>query len=204
MYDQIGRNYDFGVDHWTIAEEFGFLSEDYHHERTVSVTETTRVGGQEITTAETHTTSESIKTPHKGKAKAATKEANTGEDEPGGYKTEFTVDAFYYGNWTRFCNHRCNTSNAAPRPVYIDDIDPRRPLLVFFATKDIQVSQIKRRASGVALERAWAERGWLNVAWGRDHDRVPGQAQRVGPGRHEAKRCGPPHSPRRRQAKAGS
>jgi hypothetical protein len=53
------------------------------------------------------------------------------------FKFEFSVDAFYYGNWTRFCNHRCYDYNAAPRTVYIDDIDPRRPLWVFFATRDI-------------------------------------------------------------------
>ncbi len=57
------------------------------------------------------------------------------------YEYEFSIDAFHFGNWTRFCNHRCNLNNAAPHAVYIDDVDPRRPLWVFFATRDIMVSQ---------------------------------------------------------------
>lgn len=53
------------------------------------------------------------------------------------YTAASVVDAFSYGNWTRFCNHHCNTKNAAPRCVHVDDADPRRPLLVLFAIKDI-------------------------------------------------------------------
>lgn len=64
-------------------------------------------------------------------------------DRKKNYQFEFSIDAFHYGNWTRFCNHRCNLFNAAPRAVYIDDIDPRRPLWAFFATRNIKVSSRK-------------------------------------------------------------
>jgi SET domain-containing protein len=70
------------------------------------------------------------------------------------YTTEFTIDAFHYGNWTRFCNHKCNTPNAAPKAVYIDDRDPRRPLWVFFATRDIQASLIFSVSSKAVGTRA--------------------------------------------------
>ena len=41
--------------------------------------------------------------------------------------------------WTRFANHVCEGFNVAPRSVYIDDCDVSRPLLVYFALRDIWV-----------------------------------------------------------------
>jgi hypothetical protein len=48
LYDKIGRNYDFALDAWTIAEDCGVRSEDYYDECTVSITETTTQGGQQV------------------------------------------------------------------------------------------------------------------------------------------------------------
>lgn len=42
--------------------------------------------------------------------------------------------------WTRFCNHVCMDWNVSIRPVYIDEADVARPLFVYFARRDIQVS----------------------------------------------------------------
>jgi len=132
VYDKLKRNYDFQLDWWTMAEDFGVFGIDEETEtyskREIRVTDTTRQGGKEVIREETHTLSESVKTTTKL------------DDKHSGHKVEFCIDAFHFGNWTRFCNHKCNTNNAAPRPVYVDEIDPRRPLWVFFATQDIKVS----------------------------------------------------------------
>ncbi|KAK4053161.1 hypothetical protein OIV83_001896 [Microbotryomycetes sp. JL201] len=49
----------------------------------------------------------------------------------------WAVDAFYYGSWTRFCNHRCSTWNASIMPVYVDEGCIERPLNILVAAKDI-------------------------------------------------------------------
>lgn len=75
-------------------------------------------------------------------------------EPPVKYKYEFAVDAFFFGNFTRFCNHRCNLPNAGPRAVYIEDVDPRRPLWVFFALADILVSFPPRLPSWISFSHS--------------------------------------------------
>lgn len=48
----------------------------------------------------------------------------------------YTVDAFHWGNWTRFANHSCN-SNVGLASVYIEDYDIRKPRLAFITRRDI-------------------------------------------------------------------
>ena len=49
--------------------------------------------------------------------------------------------------WTRFANHVCEGFNVAPRSVYIDDCDVSRPLLVYFALRDIWVRPLSHFAA---------------------------------------------------------
>ncbi|KAK4703842.1 hypothetical protein P7C70_g2373, partial [Phenoliferia sp. Uapishka_3] len=72
------------------------------------------------------------------KASRSKKAAETNVAEAPEYKSLYSLDAFHYGNWTRFCNHECQGSTAIVIPVYVDEGDVRRPLLVFFARQDIE------------------------------------------------------------------
>ncbi|KAF7303712.1 hypothetical protein MIND_00600600 [Mycena indigotica] len=57
-----------------------------------------------------------------------------------GDNVEFGVDAYHVGNFTRFLNHSCDP-NCRVCPCYIDEPDERRPLIVFFATRDIATDE---------------------------------------------------------------
>ncbi|KAM0792576.1 hypothetical protein ACM66B_005238 [Microbotryomycetes sp. NB124-2] len=50
---------------------------------------------------------------------------------------QWSVDAFFYGSWTRFCNHRCSTWNVSVVPVYVDEGSISRPLNILVAAQDI-------------------------------------------------------------------
>uniref|UniRef100_A0A0K3CF27 FGENESH: predicted gene_5.593 protein n=1 Tax=Rhodotorula toruloides TaxID=5286 RepID=A0A0K3CF27_RHOTO len=54
-----------------------------------------------------------------------------------GFSSFYSIDAYNYGNWTRFANHVCEGFNVVPRPVYVDEGDVTRPLWVYFASRDI-------------------------------------------------------------------
>ncbi|KAJ7043582.1 hypothetical protein C8F04DRAFT_943351, partial [Mycena alexandri] len=49
---------------------------------------------------------------------------------------EYTVDAYHVGNFTRFLNNSCDP-NCKLNPCYIDEVDVGKPLLAFFAKRDI-------------------------------------------------------------------
>lgn len=57
-----------------------------------------------------------------------------------GVESEFTVDAYTYGNITHFINHSC-TPNLRVHPCFIDNLDPRLHYLAFFALRDIQAGE---------------------------------------------------------------
>lgn len=52
----------------------------------------------------------------------------------------YSVDAFLYGNISRFINHSCN-ANTVVVPVYIEDSDPTRPIFAMFANKMIKTGK---------------------------------------------------------------
>lgn len=53
-----------------------------------------------------------------------------------GTESEFTIDAYAYGNLTHFINHSCDP-NLRVHPCFIDTLDPRLHHLAFFAFRDI-------------------------------------------------------------------
>lgn len=53
-----------------------------------------------------------------------------------GYESDFTVDAYEYGNVTHFFNHSCEP-NLLVHPAFIDSWDPRLHYLAFFTRKPI-------------------------------------------------------------------
>lgn len=52
----------------------------------------------------------------------------------------FTVDAYEYGNISRFVNHSCEP-NLTVYSVYINNIHPEMPELAFFAKRDIEAGE---------------------------------------------------------------
>lgn len=51
-----------------------------------------------------------------------------------------TIDAFHYGNVSRFFNHSCDP-NLMVWPCFVETHDPRRHELAFFANRDIDVGE---------------------------------------------------------------
>ena len=49
----------------------------------------------------------------------------------------YCIDARFYGNVSRFINHRCEP-NIVPVRVFIDHQDLRFPRIAFFASRDIR------------------------------------------------------------------
>lgn len=54
-----------------------------------------------------------------------------------GTESEFTVDAYAYGNVTHFLNHSCDP-NVRVYPCFLDTQDPRLHQLAFFTSRNIQ------------------------------------------------------------------
>ncbi|KAL0575699.1 hypothetical protein V5O48_006259 [Marasmius crinis-equi] len=62
---------------------------------------------------------------------------NRGDEDDG---CRYTIDAYHAGNFTRFFNHSCDP-NAVLAYVYIDEGDLYKPLLCFFARRDIEAGE---------------------------------------------------------------
>jgi len=54
--------------------------------------------------------------------------------------TQYVVDAYHAGNFTRFLNNSCDP-NCRVHPCYINESDLLKPLLTLFARKDIAVGE---------------------------------------------------------------
>ncbi|CEQ40582.1 SPOSA6832_02229 [Sporobolomyces salmonicolor] len=151
VYHYIGRCYTYALDSWTIGEDYKRLapladadkidvaSHTAAHKSGPTTKRKTKKGGW----------SESGEGKDKGKGKGNGKGKGKGkaveeksDEEENGEETVYTslysIDAFSYGNWTRFANHRCDGFNVVPRPVYVDEANVTRPLWVYVARKDIK------------------------------------------------------------------
>ncbi|GAA5962897.1 hypothetical protein JCM21900_004441, partial [Sporobolomyces salmonicolor] len=143
VYHYIGRCYTYALDSWTIGEDYKRLapladadkidvaSHTAAHKSGPTTKRKTKKGGW----------SESGKDKDKGKGKGKAVEEKSDEEENGEetvYTSLYSIDAFSYGNWTRFANHLCDGFNVVPRPVYVDEANVTRPLWVYVARKDIK------------------------------------------------------------------
>lgn len=132
--------------------------------------------------AQTASTHRSTGTKGRAKGKRLAEEkpfVQPDEPEDSGAKALFSIDAFSLGNvscafsrpafamlalmadsslahlqWTRFCNHVCTDWNVSIRPVYVDEADVARPLFVYFARRDIQLSLVGGAIPDFADRRA--------------------------------------------------
>jgi len=69
------------------------------------------------------------------------KESDTGgnpssDDDDQAFRPQYSVDAWHFGNLSRFINHCC-VPNVQLRCCYIDEGDDTKPLLAMFATSKI-------------------------------------------------------------------
>ncbi|POW05615.1 hypothetical protein PSTT_09560 [Puccinia striiformis] len=71
------------------------------------------------------------------KSKIEKKNGKSKKQEENDVECIYSVDAFLYGNISRFINHSCS-ANTSIVPVYIDDSDPTRPIFAMFANKQIK------------------------------------------------------------------
>ncbi|SCZ96131.1 BZ3500_MvSof-1268-A1-R1_Chr8-1g10025 [Microbotryum saponariae] len=118
VYDKLCRNYIYDLDHFHIPEEAG---KDHLY----------RTQGRKPLSG--NATKKAQKYGRDLAAFAVQYRERVWNKELG-----YCVDAFLRGNWTRFCNHSCSEFNAISRPVYVDEGRVERPLLVLFASRDIQ------------------------------------------------------------------
>ncbi|SCV67191.1 BQ2448_5837 [Microbotryum intermedium] len=118
VYDKLCRNYIYDLDHFHIPEEAG---KDHLY----------RTQGRKPLSG-----NGTKKAQKYGRDLAAF--ADKYKQRVMNKELGYCVDAFLRGNWTRFCNHSCSEFNAISRPVYVDEGRVERPLLVLFASRDIQ------------------------------------------------------------------
>ncbi|MBW0469195.1 hypothetical protein O181_008910 [Austropuccinia psidii MF-1] len=140
-YDRIGRTYVFDLDPWWIDKVY--TQKTYAQEGIMLINENIKSVQGPSNTSEAgllSNTSQELT----AKKDAATKATQivTKDQVPEDSEVEgvYSVDAFLYGNISRFINHSCN-ANTAVVPVYIDDGDPTRPIFAMFANKMIKTGK---------------------------------------------------------------
>ncbi|KAG0144666.1 hypothetical protein CROQUDRAFT_134244 [Cronartium quercuum f. sp. fusiforme G11] len=72
--------------------------------------------------------------------KHGTSTTKVGIDWEKGVQSLYVVDAFWFGNISRFINHSCDP-NTSILPIYIDDNDHTRPIFAMFANKVIRTGE---------------------------------------------------------------
>lgn len=138
IYDKIGRTYIFDLDPWwiktvssqTLANE-GLLV--LCEANTSSQVQKTLTAGPSNSS---HQNLNGSRTTSSSTSKKKQKKKSNGVDD-NEVECIYSVDAFLYGNISRFINHSCS-ANTAVVPVYIDDSDPTRPIFAMFAQKMIK------------------------------------------------------------------
>lgn len=53
---------------------------------------------------------------------------------------QFAIDAFHYGNYTRYFNHNCDP-NLIIVQAYVKDFHPERPVLAIFTRRDVRKNE---------------------------------------------------------------
>ncbi|BGP24119.1 hypothetical protein JCM10295v2_003021 [Rhodotorula toruloides] len=126
VYSYIQRNYIYDLDHWTIGEEIKARAPP-------AITAKLAIAAPEA--SHKATSPQKIKKQGKGVDDASLLSELSEDEEV--FSSFYSIDAYNFGNWTRFANHVCAGFNVVPRPVYVDEGDVTRPLWVYFASRDI-------------------------------------------------------------------
>ncbi|GAA5962181.1 hypothetical protein JCM3765_003889 [Sporobolomyces pararoseus] len=149
IYRKIGRCYTYSLDAWTVGEDYKALAPKVDADKMV----VTSTDASHVTIPH-GAARKSSKLNKQGKSSASTSKKNKQqkdskltpvieeeegeEDDDDGFTAIYNVDAFSYGNWTRFANHNCQDFNVTVRTVYVDEANVTRPLWVYVAHKDIK------------------------------------------------------------------
>ncbi|EFP80469.2 uncharacterized protein PGTG_06425 [Puccinia graminis f. sp. tritici CRL 75-36-700-3] len=133
-YDKIGRTYLFDLDPWWIET---IDSNSLASEGLIVISET-----KQFSEAHKRLTSggslQNVTGPlFNSSSKAKKKQSKSQKPKETDIDGVYSVDAFLYGNVSRFINHSCS-ANTVIVPVYIEDSDPTRPIFAMFAKKNIK------------------------------------------------------------------
>lgn len=132
LYSKIGRTYVFDLDPWWTKSVCGRHS--LETDGFIVLSQSRPAASEPKIMTRSDMASSKGRKGSKGKQKKQKIEAEA-EDEDA--QCVYSVDAFFYGNISRFINHSCR-ANTAILPIYIDDDDPMRPIFAMFANKPIQ------------------------------------------------------------------
>ncbi|GAA5863035.1 hypothetical protein JCM1840_002447 [Sporobolomyces johnsonii] len=177
IYHRIGRCYTYALDSWTIGEDYKRLAPLADADKIDVASHTAAHKSGPTTKRKTKKKEWSESAEGKGKDKAVDEEE---DDEEEGDETVYTslysIDAFSYGNWTRFANHLCDGFNVVPRPVYVDEANVTRPLWVYVARKDIKPGEEITISYFSEIDPDPAEFGYSVHEWKHEAKIARGQA----------------------------
>lgn len=111
IYEKIGRTYLFDCDGWQIANPPPIY---------------------ELHAIDPRLAQLAAEAAEKYRAAQSARE----EDDDSSYSS-YSVDAFHFGNFTRYFNHSCDP-NLAITQAYVGDWHPERPSLVIFTRRDVR------------------------------------------------------------------
>ncbi|KAH8925184.1 SET domain-containing protein [Atractiella rhizophila] len=129
VYEKVGRTYLFDLDFYYI--KLHLIEQD---KKGLTIHQT----WQQIIEEQTKIRREVEARGEQPVFGAQAAEVKSGETDVEDEQVEalYCIDAFHYGNLTRFINHSCEP-NVFQSGVYVDDGDETRPIMAFFAHKDI-------------------------------------------------------------------
>lgn len=140
-YDKIGRTYLFNLDPWWINT---LHSQSLASDGLMIICEGKKsvpeVGKNATSTGGTLTGQNPNGSLSTSSSAIKKKPKKTKTEEDTDVECIYSVDAFLYGNISRFINHSCN-ANTVVVPVYIEDSDPTRPIFAMFANKMIKTGK---------------------------------------------------------------
>ncbi|GAA5904790.1 uncharacterized protein JCM6883_003904 [Sporobolomyces salmoneus] len=153
VYSKTHRCYTYSLDSWTIGEDYKALAPKVDADKMIvpSINASHVVAPRAVPTCKKSSKlGRKPKVTPDGRAGSIpiAKEPNKDDDDDEGFTSIYDIDAFSYGNWTRFANHTCEGFNILPRAVYVDERNVTRPLWVYVAHRDIEGSESCSRFPG--------------------------------------------------------
>ncbi|GAA6012971.1 hypothetical protein JCM11491_000925 [Sporobolomyces phaffii] len=137
IYSKTHRCYTYCLDAWPVGEDYKALAPkaDADKMKVSSTKSSHKVAPRPIPTAKK---SRSTNSQQRDSKRAVLRDEEDGDSDDDSFSGIYNVDAFSYGNWTRFANHVCVDYNMVPRCVYVDEINVTRPLWTYVARRDIK------------------------------------------------------------------